>query len=114
MTADIRFLPLTNKERANLNERGLHNVLMVPESFRGQKNEVPTVTPGTILMANEKVSDELAYVVTKTICEGKEELVKAHASIKPFDPPTAWQPEKVGIPLHPGAVRFYKEKGWMK
>jgi len=114
MTANIRFLPLTDKERALLNERGLSSVVMPPESFKGQKQEVPTVTPGTILMANEKVSDELAYIVTKTICEGKEELVKSHASIKPFDPPTSWRPEKVGIPLHPGAVQFYKEKGWMK
>lgn len=114
MTADVRFLSLTDKERAKLNERGLHNVVMAPDSFKGQKNEVQTVTPGTVLICNESVSDELAYVITKTICEGKEELVKAHASIMPFDPPTAWKPEKVGIPLHPGAIRYYKEKGWMK
>jgi len=114
MTADVRFLSLTDKERAKLNERGLHNIVMAPDSFKGQKNEVETVTPGTVLICNENVSEELAYVITKTICEGKEELVRAHASIKPFDPPTAWTPEKTGIPLHPGAIKFYKEKGWMK
>ena len=25
-----------------------------------------------------------------------------------------WQAEKVGLPLHPGAERLYREKGWMK
>jgi TRAP-type uncharacterized transport system substrate-binding protein len=25
----------------------------------------------------------------------------------------AWRPENVGIPLHPGAVRYYRERGWM-
>jgi hypothetical protein len=114
MTADVRFLSLTAKERAKLNERGLQNVVMAPESFKGQKSEIQTVTPGTVLIANENVSAELAYAVTKTICEGREELVKAHASISPFDPPTAWKPEKVGIPLHPGAAKHYRDKGWMK
>ena len=114
MTADIRFLSLNDKERAKLNERGLYSDVMAPNSFKNQNYEVQTVNPGTVLIANETVSDELAYVITKTMCEGKDELVKAHASIKPFDPPTAWKPEKTGIPLHSGAIKFYKEKGWMK
>jgi len=41
-------------------------------------------------------------------------LVRGHAGLAEFDPRTAWQPEKVGIPLHPGAERVYREKGWMK
>ena len=114
MTADVRFLSLSDKEMAKLNERGLYSDVMAPNSFKNQTYEVKTVNPGTVLIANESVSEELAYIITKTMCEGKEELVKAHASIKPFDPPTAWRPEKTGIPLHPGAVKFYKEKGWMK
>ena len=114
MTADVRFLSLSDKERAKLNERGLYNDVMAPNSFKNQNYEVQTVNPGTVLIANENVTEELAYVITKTMCEGKEELVKAHASIKPFDPPNAWKPEKTGIPLHPGAIKFFKEKGWMK
>ena len=114
LTADVRFLSLNDKERAKLNERGLYSDVMAPNSFKNQTYEVKTVNPGTVLIANETVAEDLAYVITKTMCEGKEELVKAHASIKPFDPPAAWKPEKTGIPLHPGAIRFYKEKGWMK
>lgn len=114
LTADVRFLSLSDKERAKLNEMGLASDIMPPNSFKNQNYEVKTVNPGTVIIANENMSDDLAYVITKTICEGKEELVKAHASIKPFDPPTAWKPEKTGIPLHPGAMKYYKDKGWMK
>jgi uncharacterized protein len=114
MTADVRFLSLNDKERTKLNERGLYSDIMAPNCFKNQNYEVKTVNPGTVLIANESVSEELAYVITKTLCEGKEELVKAHASIKPFDPQNAWKPEKTGIPLHPGAIKFYREKGWMK
>ena len=31
-----------------------------------------------------------------------------------FDPKTAWKPDEVGLPLHPGAERVYREKGWME
>jgi TRAP transporter TAXI family solute receptor len=114
MTADVRFLSLSDKERAKLNERGLYSDVMAPNSFKNQTYEVQTVNPGTVLIAHENVPEELAYVITKTMCEGKDELVKAHASLLPFDPGTAWKLEKAGIPLHPGAIKFYKEKGWMK
>lgn len=114
MTTAVRFLDLTDQERAKLNERGFYNDVMPPNSFKGQIKEIKTVNPGTVIICNENVSEELGYVITKTICEGKEELVKAHASIKPFDPPTAWKPEKTGIPLHPGAIKYFREKGWMK
>jgi hypothetical protein len=92
---------------------GLASDTMAPNSFKSQDYEVKTVNPGTVIIANENMPDDLAYVITKTICEGKEELVKAHASIKPFDPPTAWKPEKTGVPLHPGAMKYFKDKGWM-
>jgi uncharacterized protein len=52
--------------------------------------------------------------VTRAIVENKEALVRGHAGLAEFDPQTAWQPDKVGIPLHPGAERAYREKGWMK
>jgi TRAP-type uncharacterized transport system substrate-binding protein len=52
--------------------------------------------------------------VTKTIIEGKDALVRGHAGLAEFDPKTAWKPEEVGIPLHPGAERAFREKGWMK
>jgi TRAP-type uncharacterized transport system substrate-binding protein len=26
----------------------------------------------------------------------------------------AWRPENTGIPLHPGAARYYRERGWLK
>lgn len=41
-------------------------------------------------------------------------LVRGHAGFAEFDPKTAWKPEEVGIPLHPGAERVYREKGWLR
>ena len=58
--------------------------------------------------------EPVAYTITKTVLDNKEALVRGHAGLAEFDPKSAWRPEKVGIPLHPGAERAYREKGWMK
>ena len=62
----------------------------------------------------EDLPEPVAYTVTRTVLDNKDALVRGHAGLAEFDPKTAWQPEKVGIPLHPGAEKAYREKGWMK
>ena len=37
---------------------------------------------------------------------------KIHDSLKAFDPTNGWK--DLGAPLHPGAEKYYREKGWMK
>jgi TRAP-type uncharacterized transport system substrate-binding protein len=59
------------------------------------------------------MSVDQAYLITKTICENKEAMTLAHKAWKNFDPALAGKPEKTGIPLHPGAEKYYKEKGWL-
>ena len=60
------------------------------------------------------VDAELVYLVKKTIGDNKAALVAAHKGLAKFDPASAWRPELVGLPLHPGAEKYYREKGWMK
>jgi len=40
--------------------------------------------------------------------------VKAHAGFKDFNPEDAWKFEAFGVPLHPGAAKYYRDKGMMK
>jgi TRAP-type uncharacterized transport system substrate-binding protein len=68
----------------------------------------------TVLITNTALPEPIAYTITKTLIESKEALVRGHAGLAAFDPTTAWKPENVGVPLHPGAERAYREKGWMK
>ncbi|MDT9081471.1 TAXI family TRAP transporter solute-binding subunit, partial [Escherichia coli] len=59
------------------------------------------------------LDEEKAYQITKALVENAETMGNAHAAWKLFKPEDAWKPENVGIELHPGAVRYYKERGWM-
>lgn len=46
------------------------------------------------------------------MCENKDEMAQAVASLGYFDPQTAGSAEMCGAPLHPGAIRYYEENGY--
>lgn len=114
LTANLRMISLPEKVRNALGAKGLSPDTIRANTFKGQTEPIKTVNPGTVIATTTQLPDEVAYLLTKTICENKEEVVAAHASIKPFVPEKAWRPENTGIPLHPGAERYYRERGWMK
>jgi TRAP transporter TAXI family solute receptor len=114
LTANLKMISLDEKVRKALGEKGLYPDVIPANTWKGQTEPIRTVNPGTLIAATTRLADDVAYVVTKIICEHKAEIVAVDASIKPFDPEKAWMMENNGIPLHPGAERYYKDKGWMK
>ncbi|MBI4636830.1 MAG: TAXI family TRAP transporter solute-binding subunit [Candidatus Rokubacteria bacterium] len=112
--ADVKFLPLEAERVKGLAALGYKQAAMPADTFKNQREPVHTVGFPTVLITNKDLPEPVAYTVTRTIVEGKDALVRGHAGLAEFEPKTAWQPEEVGLPLHPGAERAYREKGWMK
>jgi len=111
---NVVFLGLDADTTKALLPLGYVAATMPANTFKGQPEPVATVGFPTVLITNKELPEAVAYTVTKTILDSKEALVRGHAGLAQFDPATAWQPDKVGIPLHPGAEKAYREKGWMK
>jgi TRAP transporter TAXI family solute receptor len=112
--ADVKFLPIDPAAVSALAPLGYTTATMPANTFKNQPEAVSTVGFPTVVITNKDLPEPLAYTVTKALIENKDALVRGHAGLAAFDPQTAWRPEKVGIPLHPGAARAYREKGWMK
>ncbi|SDT13091.1 TAXI family TRAP transporter solute-binding subunit [Pseudomonas oryzae] len=86
---------------------------MIPAgTYDGQSEDVPTVAITNILVTHEKVSDEVAYQMTKLMFDNLGRLASSHSAAKDIQLQTAT--ENLPIPLHPGAERFYKEVGVLK
>ena len=86
---------------------------MIPaNTYTGQDKDVPTAAVVNYLVTSSAVSDDLAYQMTSLIFESLPELVNAHAAGKEIKLETAATGSPV--PLHPGAIRYYREKGVMK
>lgn len=112
-TTDLTIVSLDEGTIAALGRFGLGRDTIAANTWPKQPNAVTTVNPGTVIIARADLPEEVAYQITKAICENKSVLLDAHASIAPFVPENGWRPENTGIPLHPGAERYYKERGWM-
>lgn len=113
LTIDMRFVDLPQKAIDVLAKNGLKPSPM-PAFFKGQNGPTKALDLGTSIIAHKSLPDEVAYLVTKTVVENKAELVKAHQAFGDFVPEDAWKPENNAIPLHPGAERYYRERGWLK
>jgi len=113
-SSDVKFLGLDDETIRGLAPLGYTPATMPANTFKGQTEPVKTVGFPTVVITNKDLPEAIAYTVTKTIIENKDALVRGHAGLQDFDPATAWQPAKVGLPLHAGAERAYREKGWMK
>lgn len=112
LTADMVFLDIPQEAMDLLAENGLTPGEYGPW-FDDQKGPNSGANLGTVLIASASLDEEKAYQITKTLVENAETMGDAHAAWKFFKPEDAWKPENVGIELHPGAIRYYKERGWM-
>ncbi|MGO4570365.1 TAXI family TRAP transporter solute-binding subunit [Microvirga sp. 2TAF3] len=77
-------------------------------------NPNPTTTYGVVatVVSSAKVSDETVYTLVKSVFDNLDEFKKLHPAFANLDPKAMIQ-NGLSAPLHPGAVKFYKEKGWM-
>lgn len=78
-------------------------------TYDGQTADVNTVAVVNFLVTRSDVSDDMAYQMTKQLFENLDQLVAAHKAAAAIDIKKAL--DGMPVPLHPGAERYYKEKG---
>ncbi|MBN9602188.1 MAG: TAXI family TRAP transporter solute-binding subunit [Afipia felis] len=88
------------------------SVVIPANTYTGQKSDVETAAVVNYLVTNSDVSDDVAYQMTKQIFENLPELANAHVAGKDIKLEKAATGSPA--PLHPGAIRYYKEKGILK
>lgn len=80
-----------------------------PAGLPGVTPNVPVVATAGITAVNSSLDDSVAYALIKTLLENHKELFPIHPDFH------GWTPERavkdLGIPYHPGAIKYYKEKG---
>ncbi len=81
-------------------------------TYTGQTADVPTAAVPNFLVTHSGVSADLVYQMTKAMYSNLETLYAAHNAARAIKRENALK--GVGIPLHPGAERYYKEVGLLK
>lgn len=110
----IVFLPMEDNIINKFKGFGYTDVIFPKGLYKGQDYDVQTVGFSTMILTTSDLSEDAAYNIAKTVIENKEKLDAAHDALKDFNPENAMKPESLNVPLHPGAEKYYKEKGLLK
>jgi hypothetical protein len=106
MIEHAQLVPAMNKKYGNL-----YFTDTVPKStYSGMAGDNHIASVSNILVANEKLSDQTAYNIVKTVFEKRQDLIAVHKEAENFKL-EAQKQSATPIPFHPGAVRYFTEKG---
>lgn len=78
-------------------------------TYEGQSEEVRTVAIRNYLATHAGVDEALVYAITKALFAHRDALVAAHSAAKGIQLERA--AKNPPAPLHPGAARYYRERG---
>lgn len=114
-SAHIAFLDLDPGIIAKLEQAGLSAAVLPANAFKGQTQPEHTVAATTMAIVNAALPDQMAYELTKAVVSHADKLGKQNKGLAGFDPAQAWRPSNTGgVPLHPGAEKYFREAGLMK
>jgi uncharacterized protein len=108
----IAIVPVPPKIIAMIGDPAYLSKPIPAGTYQGQDREAMTAAVNNLLMTREGVPADVVYTMTKGMFENVAELIAAHAAAKGISLKHASQGSPV--PLHPGAERYYREKGVLK
>jgi TRAP transporter TAXI family solute receptor len=80
--------------------------------YRGTDNDVQTFGVGATFVSSAKVPANVVYQVVKAVFDDFETFTKLHPAFANLKPEEMIK-DGLSAPLHDGAMKYYKEKGWM-
>jgi len=81
------------------------------ETYRGMDADNRQATVMNLLVAHQNMDEKTAYNIVKAVFDHRDELIRVHKEAENFKLENQKTAAAGGIPWHPGAVRFFKEKG---
>jgi TRAP transporter TAXI family solute receptor len=112
LSRPARLLSIPDDVRDELDRRwGVKALSIVADTYPTQSTRVETAGLEFGLFTTADVSEDLVYALVKTIAENKTYLESVHIGFETWEPRD--MPFNLGVPQHPGAIRYYRERGWI-
>ena len=106
MVDHAELVPAMNKKYGNLYVRDA----IGKDVYKGMERDNAQATVMNLLVAHEKMDDKTAYEIVKTIFDKREEIIRVHKEAENFKLENQ-KAEASPVPWHPGAVKYFAEKG---
>jgi len=108
----IVVVPIPADVVKKINDPAYQSAVIPAKTYEGQDKDVPSVAIKNALVTSESVSADTVYKMTKALFENTETLAAAHNAAKAIKLEDG--PKGLAVPLHPGAEKYYREKGVLK
>lgn len=109
----IRLLSLPDEKIAELAKiQGIEPYVLSAGTHKGVNYPVKGIATRNFICARKDLPDDIAYEIAKTVAENMERygtMINTMKAVKPED-----LARDIGIPRHPGAQQYYRERGWIK
>lgn len=109
----MKMLPIKDSVLDKLkNDHNYAKITLPKNLYYFVEKDTPHMAEVVIVITRKDAPVEAIYQFTKELLENPDRIRKIHKTYSEFDPRNAWQ--NVGGPLHPGAEKYYREKGYLK
>lgn len=108
---EIEIIPIDTEIIEKLNEQyPIYFESEIPaDLYKGVTEPVKTAALKNYIIVNKDLDEDLAYELVKNMYENWDQIKQSHSALKDVTPEMAV--ERMEIPLHPGVMKYYREKG---
>ncbi len=103
-----------DKISALINNTSYYRKAVIPGGiYRGSEHDTVTFGVGATIIATTELADDIVYQLVKSVFENYAEFIQLHPAFNELNK-HGMVSDSLTAPLHPGAVRYYKEVGLIK
>lgn len=95
-----------------VNDNSYYRKATIPAGMYNNKDDVKTFGVGATFVTSTDVPDDVVYTVVKAVFDNFDQFKKLHPAFANLKPEEMIK-DSLSAPVHPGAEKYYKEKGWM-
>ncbi|MGB7205418.1 MAG: TAXI family TRAP transporter solute-binding subunit [Anderseniella sp.] len=114
-TCDIEMIPVEGAAIDKLvADNAYYRKASVPGGiYKGNANATPTFGVGATFVTSADVPDDVVYTVVKAVFDNFDDFKKLHPAFANLVEAEMIK-DGLSAPLHEGAMKYYKERGWMQ
>jgi TRAP transporter TAXI family solute receptor len=120
ITFDLKLLPIDDPGLVEMfKEYGFYESAIPADTYPFVTEDIPTMAEIQPLAVRPDISEDIVYYAVKALFNHKDILIAAHAEFASQLTPEAvvaflTKAEQSGMTVHPGALKFYQEMGWVE
>ncbi|MEL6228154.1 MAG: TAXI family TRAP transporter solute-binding subunit, partial [Pseudomonadota bacterium] len=94
-------------------DNSFYRVATIPAGMYNNKSDITTFGVGATFVSSAKVPADVVYVVVKAVFDNFDQFKKLHPAFANLNE-EEMVTDSLSAPLHDGAAKYYKERGWIK